>query len=439
MKKKDKRLINMISIILAADILVAGYTYKTANSDAITSRIKDLLNHFKNIKSTTTVVEEEPIDEEVEAIKRMVYNEITSNKNLFKINPKKIDDIIFGFDINEDKIFTLTGETQLYTGTSFDSLAIRNLDVNERAVRILESENGFDLVRIEGTNQLGFVSREMIEETEDTEFKSYIIKPRLDYAITNKPLSLYQGPNEKYGAYKPVLDQMELEVLGEAKDGWLLVHLNGDIGFVKKDETTSLLDKYNEMFPDMQLDELVVRKIVESKNNGGLIKKAPSDSSQAYSPLGNYETLRVFNEVDDYYLVLKNGYEQQTFGFVKKDDVTELEGTVDMLNASSLRLTTYRNNSLLLYTPVILGASDSPTTSGHFSIYRKETNAEITPGVVVNYSLPFNGGQFMHDFECIFGKGEFRSHGCARVPLEVMEKLYENSEVGDTVVVFRTK
>ena len=45
----------------------------------------------------------------------------------------------------------------------------------------------------------------------------------------------------------PSLQDM-LEVLGEAEDDWLLVHLNGEIGFVKKDYTISILDKILSIF-----------------------------------------------------------------------------------------------------------------------------------------------------------------------------------------------
>ena len=44
--------------------------------------------------------------------------------------------------------------------------------------------------------------------------------------------------------YFDILDkETELQVLGEAEDDWLLVYLNGEIGFVKKDYTISILDK----------------------------------------------------------------------------------------------------------------------------------------------------------------------------------------------------
>ncbi len=72
----------------------------------------------------------------------------------------------------------------------------------------------------------------------------------------------------------------------------------------------------------------------------------------------------------------------------------------------------------------------------------KETTMEYEYESPVTFWLQFNGGYGLHDaagWRSVYGGSIYYysgSHGCVNLPYDVAEKLYENFEVGDPVIVY---
>ncbi len=108
----------------------------------------------------------------------------------------------------------------------------------------------------------------------------------------------------------------------------------------------------------------------------------------------------------------------------------------------------YIGSELVLSTPCVSGRSGGRATSiGHFSIYSKERNRYLQGYNAdgsrykswVNYWMPFNGGQGLHDatWRSAFGGQIYvnsGSHGCVNLPYAAAEQLFGIVWVGMPVI-----
>ena len=87
------------------------------------------------------------------------------------------------------------------------------------------------------------------------------------------------------------------------------------------------------------------------------------------------------------------------------------------------------------------------TYMGCFAIKKKMTDVSLgnikTEGysTPVNYWVPFNGGEGLHDapWRDAFGGSIWKSdgsHGCINCPEDVMPEIYKNVEIGEAVVIY---
>ena len=112
-------------------------------------------------------------------------------------------------------------------------------------------------------------------------------------------------------------------------------------------------------------------------------------------------------------------------------------------------------------TNIVSGKQSTPSDIGYFDIDWKERNTYLTgPGYssYVDYWMPFNGGEGLHDAEYHTdydedgnyvrdhgwrSNGEFGgdtyqyngSHGCINLPNEAAKNIYDNVETGTMVLV----
>lgn len=102
----------------------------------------------------------------------------------------------------------------------------------------------------------------------------------------------------------------------------MLVRNSGVLGCVHKDYTVSLTEVLKNKYPDLEIDKITVKKVVYSNTTLNFGKNSNTDS-EVIKKLERYESLRVLNEIGDWYLVMINEYE---FGYVHKDYTKDLVG-----------------------------------------------------------------------------------------------------------------
>lgn len=399
-----------LAIFLAADILAASFIVNRANKRA--GQVPEFTPPSTTISEETTQTTEETgyrIEETVtEPVEQVAQSEI-------------------------GKIIT---DTTMYAAPSPYALDINNLTISDQVYKILSDINGYDLVRTK--NNIGFIKSEDIEYTGETVDAPYEVSLKNDIALTSTNLNLRQGPSTDYPSYRVLDPETELQVLGETEDGWLLVHLNGEMGFVSKKYTYSVLHKINERYPELNLEEINVKKIVEVKE-GTNYRKGPSTDDEIIREFSKSETMRVLGENDDWYFGITDDYDM---GFVSKNYTTDLNGIFIDTDILTQRMRMYNENQLLYYTRVKTGKDSTPTTTGHFKINWMGENANIVGDIVVNYWMHYYNGEGIHDLvECTsYGEDDYHyagSNGCTRTPLENVAKIYKKASIGTPVIVHK--
>ena len=342
-------------------------------------------------------------------------------------------------DASDNMIVRATTNVNLRSSNSADSMKLGTLKLGEAAYRILSCENNWDLIRYDG--DLYFVCRDYLEYTNEYIESNYEHIPKNDIVLTNTDLNFRSEPSTEGKKLDTFKEGTELQVLAEVDNGWLLVRYNGEIGYVKADYTTSLLEKVNYYYPELELDELVVEKVIYNTSNELNLREGEGTDSEIKDELTKYETARVLKETDDWYLVMTNDYE---FGYLYKDYTKEMNGKFIVVDKSEQRMTLYNNNEVMVQTPVTTGKDSTPSDTGYFEIYSKSRNEYLMNNSFVQYWMPYNGGEGIHDASWR-GEGEFGtdiyhksgSHGCINTPLEEVIQIYDNVKVGTKVLVHK--
>lgn len=125
---------------------------------------------------------------------------------------------------------------------------------------------------------------------------------------------------------------------------------------------------------------------------------------------------------------------------------SDIGNTYVEVSISAQHVWYYKDGELIVSTDMVSGnpyAGNATDTGVYFLTY-KERNATLvgedyeTP---VDYWMPFNGGQGLHDatWRGVFGGSIYRgggSHGCVNLPYRAAAAIYETIQRGDPVVVY---
>ena len=342
----------------------------------------------------------------------------------------------------ETKDITVIANTKvnLRAGNSTDSEIIGSLELGEAAIKLLSVDANWDLVRT--NDKLAYVHRDYIDYTEEQYEDEYEHELKNDIVLTTSSLYGRSEPNKNAKQLTKYPKDTELKVVAEVDNGWLLVQCNNELTYVNSEYTKSLLDIAREQFPDFDIEELAVQKVVYSNTNLN-VRNGNSTEYDCLGQLERYETVRVLGEYDDWYFIITNDYQ---LGFVKAEYTRDLEDTYVIVDKSEQQLWLYENNQLILTTPVTTGKDSTPSDTGKFKIYSKETDRYLTDGKTYNahvdYWMPYNGGEGLHDasWRGSFGTESYHSggsHGCINIPPKVTPKIYEKVKVGDCVIVHK--
>lgn len=263
-----------------------------------------------------------------------------------------------------------------------------------------------------------------------------------DIVITNCNLNFREEPSVNSKKLGTFLKNTELKVIGKVDNGWFKVKSNGIIGYVHGDYTTSILKKCKKLYPELELSELSPIKTIYSITNLN-IRTGSSTDFEKIGQLTKYESARVLKEYNGWYFILTNEY---NFGFVKKTYTKELKNKYVIVDKSEQRLYLYDDEELILSTPVTTGKDSTPSDTGLFNIYHKETDRYLTDGKTYNshvdYWMPYNKGEGLHDakWRSVFGTESYKtsgSHGCINIPTTITDDIYEIVKIGTKVLVHK--
>ncbi|MCR5715644.1 MAG: L,D-transpeptidase/peptidoglycan binding protein [Lachnospiraceae bacterium] len=126
--------------------------------------------------------------------------------------------------------------------------------------------------------------------------------------------------------------------------------------------------------------------------------------------------------------------------------VDDIGGHYIEIDLTGQTLYYYKDHTLVLSTPVVTGnlLRHRETPPGAYYIYLKQQNRTLKGpnySAHVNYWMPIKKGIGIHDalWRDEFGGDIYEtdgSHGCINTPLEAMEILYEQTEVGVPVILY---
>ncbi len=214
-------------------------------------------------------------------------------------------------------------------------------------------------------------------------------------------------------------------------NGWYEVEYKGNVAYVNADYVTETFIVEGECY-----------KVGYLKNDT-YIYDAPSGN--VTGTVSQYESGEIYALEEGYYLVATGDAQ---VGYVKKSDMGTLTDTAVVIDISAQTLTVYSGNKIVLTSPIVSGKDNEERHSdlGIFTVKYKEKDTYLTDGSTYNshvdYWMPYNGGEGMHDaqWRSRFGGDIYKtngSHGCINLPLEKAAELYNTIHTNDNVLVKR--
>ena len=399
------------------------------------------------------------------------------------------------FTSYDDKAM-INQNTYLFDNNRDDHEVLDSIDYGTYVDRIL-SDGEYTLVR--NNKKLGFVSNDSIEVVDNNKTENYSYDELNSEGYTTDKVKIRTGPSKGYKKIDIIDNGTKLDILGKSDNGWYLVDYNNTIGFVCADYIDILdLDVTMEDVPsivpyvtattnvnirrepskesddigDLKKDDSLkkIRTLdngwVEVEYNGSLAYingKYVKDTymidddldaivyftkaSKVINPYNNesydvpqYETGYVYYDTGSSYFGIVDG----KYGLFNKANVEKLKGKFVVIDISEQKLRLYENNTdNTLCCDVVTGKDKSPTSIGLFKVGSKDYDTYLVgPGYRshVDYWIPFNHGQGMHDAdwrnkfggEIYHKKG---SHGCVNMQKKDAKQIYNTLERGDKVLV----
>lgn len=345
-------------------------------------------------------------------------------------------------EVKKENIIVQANTTvNLRSSNTTDSLKLDQLQLYDKAYKLLSCDNNWDLVKY--NEKIGYVFRDYITYTEEEYKTNYKHVKCEDIVLTTGTLNFREQPTTNSNKISTFPKDTELQVVAKLKDNdWLLVKYNGMLGYVHGDYVQSMLYRANELYPELKLNSIKTQKVIYT-NTTLNFRTGSSTDFPSLGLLERYETLRVLGEYDGWYFVMTNDY---NFGYVCAEYTTILQDRFVIVDKSEQQLFLYEDNELLYTTPVTTGKDSTPSDTGLFKINYKTTNKTLTDNKTywspVRYWMPYNGGEGLHDadWRTVFGDESYHkggSHGCINMPVDISDEIYNNVEAGTKVLVHK--
>ena len=209
-------------------------------------------------------------------------------------------------------------------------------------------------------------------------------------------------------------------------NGWYVVNYNDSIAYVSGDYVCETFIINRECLGNVCITNPTY--LYNDSNNNFIIRNIPY-----------LEMAKVYGEVGDKYYVQCDG----DVGYIDKKDTSLLTGNYVVVDISDQKLTLYNNQDEILSTSVVTGKDSTPSDTGLFDIDFMTTDTVLRGDNYashVNYWMPYNGGEGLHDatWRGYFGGDIYHengSHGCINMPLDMAGEVYSHVNAGDKVLV----
>ena len=224
----------------------------------------------------------------------------------------------------------------------------------------------------------------------------------------------------------------EFTLISDEDPDWYTIKYYDTFGFVKKEDTHIEYER-------------VVNKPVIAKGylpNGGTIYET-KDLNSEQQILEELEFVEIYASYDDSYLVSTLNY---NVGFIKKEDITLLEGNLALVDITDQNVVFYQENDKVFESPCVSGTINTgrATNLGLQYIMSKWGAGEIAPGARVECVAYFNSDyEGFHTADYWRSEHEYGgdtyiyngSHGCINMPNEKGLELCGMLEVGDKTLI----
>lgn len=418
----------LLAGVIAGSVMIVGCHSKNKD-DVVLPTEEATITEVSNEDLTTALVFSEDGETylgEME-VNPNIYDILFSHGYSLVDNPDISRETLDSYQFEEfqNSIGVTSTDVNFRNGPSTDYDIMDSFYPNTPISLVARCENGWYLVAKEG--RLGFIRGDYIDQVSEENLTTQLsqlseVVPVV-CAITN--VNVRPDPSTTYTEYGTLPCGSYLEMLEKLDNGWYKVRYEDKIGYVCGDYVREQCAFSGENLP-----------IVTMHTNANLYSSPYGDK---IGSIPTYEIARVGGEVGGYYYVESNGQ----IGFVEKGDCTTLQGVYVIVDISEQKVTLYQNGEVLLVTDVVTGKDSTPTDLGLFSLQAKTEDTYLTGedySVHVNYWMPYNGGEGLHDatWRSSFGGQIYHnsgSHGCDNLPLDAARTIYENIEVGDKVLV----
>lgn len=339
---------------------------------------------------------------------------------------------------NTSNYFITSVSSELRQDKNFDSNGIVTIDKNEIVYCISPLDADWWLIRY--NNKIGYFRSLYLEPLNVfNDLDYYLIN---DIIETTSKVNFRLGPSVDDKRIATINKEVQLETLAKTSNNWYLVKYDDKIGYVYGDYVTSLLDTINGLYPEEGLTEINIKKLVYVNATSLNVRNGPSVDDKKIGLLTKCECVKVLKEYDEWYLVINN---DGIIGYINKSFTKEIDELYVVIDLSEQKLWLYDGNEVLIETDIVTGKLDTPTRSGLFKIYAKQTDRYLTGddyNAHVNYWMPFDGGIGLHDasWRKKFGGNIYitdGSHGCVNMPKNITDDIYEEVSVGTKVLVHK--
>lgn len=422
MKKKNKK---VAALVIAAGLFVGGYAggyylnRQPIQKPAVTTPQDDT-------KDEPTINEDPIIEQEQSTTLPWLEETFPEVFQPEGTEPVLKNDVMFA-----------TTNLNLRTSPSTNGLIIGNLEVYDVVERLAQGPE-WSLVKF--NDQLAFANNNYLEPTNSTNEVEVEHELKNDVVITTSRLNFRTQPDKKSDRILTFEENTELQVLAETDNGWLLVKSNNVLGYVSKDYTISMYEMLNNIYPDL-VEDLTLQKVVYATQDLN-IRSGNSIETEAIGILERLESVRVYGEFGDWYLIMTNDH---NFGFIHKSYTKELDEEFVIVDLDKQTLYLYNGTDQYIQTPITSGKDSTPSDKGLFKIYYKSRNTPLIGddyNVTVDYWMNYNNGEGLHDasWRSVFGTESYHtngSHGCINIPPHLADDVYEYTQVGTKVLVHK--
>jgi uncharacterized protein YgiM (DUF1202 family) len=334
--------------------------------------------------------------------------------------------LLFGYEyVDMSNPGITTSSVNFRKGPSTDYEIIETLDNDVKVELLAKTSNDWYMINYNGNK--GFLSADYVKEIDYNKTREQMNNiPNLVKGIeATTGLNVRTNPNTDSQVITTIHAGDRLKMNSRLDNGWYEVMINDEIGYVSGDYV-------NEVY----ILDGDWSKMVYMKEDANLVDEPYGNTTTKIPYL---EIGYVYGETDDYYFIESNG----NLGYVPKSCVGSLHDVYVVVDISDQVLKLYNGNELLLTSDVVSGKNETPSDYGIFNIYSMSRNATLTgPGYScpVDYWMPYNGGEGLHDAQWRYSFGgdiyEYGgSHGCINLPLNTAATIYDNASVGTQVLI----